>query len=140
MTSFFINCYRFLKIIITGIKNDEEFRFLFIFIVMLLIGSTLFYVNIEQWRIVDALYFSVMTMATVGYGDLTPTTDISKIFTMVYTFLSIGAFVSITAKEQFTERTIYRCSHNGNKAKNIVKALLTGLATCGYSGRQHLTK
>ncbi len=37
-------------------------------------------------------------MATVGYGDLTPTTDISKIFTIVYTFLSIGAFVAFTAK------------------------------------------
>ncbi len=98
MFSFFLNGYRFLKIIINGIKNDEEFRFLFIFIVMLLIGSTVFYVNIEQWRIVDALYFSVMTMATVGYGDLVPITDVGKVFTMLYTFLSIGAFVSITAK------------------------------------------
>ncbi len=98
MLSFFLNGYRFLKIIFNGIKNDEEFRFLFIFIVVLLIGSTAFYVNVEQWRIVDALYFSVMTMATVGYGDLVPSTDIGKVFTMLYAFLSIGAFVSITAK------------------------------------------
>ncbi|MDP8163215.1 potassium channel family protein [Pasteurella skyensis] len=98
MISFFINGYRLLKIIISGLKTDEEFRFLFIFIILLLIGANIFYVKIEQWSIIDALYFSVMTMATVGYGDLTPTTDISKLFTIVYTFLSIGAFVSFTAK------------------------------------------
>ncbi len=53
---------------------------------------------VEHWTGVDALYFSVMTMTTVGYGDLTPTTNISKIFTVVYTFLSIGNFVAFTAK------------------------------------------
>ncbi len=98
MKSFFFNCYRFLKIIFQGLKNDEEFRFLLIFIIILLIGSTTFYTKIEHWNMIDALYFSVMTMATIGYGDLTPTNDVSKVFTIVYTFVSIGAFVAFTAK------------------------------------------
>lgn len=42
-------------------------------------------------------------MATVGYGDFVPTHNISKIFTIIYTFLSIGTFVAFTAKiVQFT--------------------------------------
>ncbi len=98
MFSFFLNFYRLLKIVFRGLKDDGEFRFLFIFIILLLLGSSAFYIKAEQWSIIDALYFSVMTMATIGYGDFTPTTDISKIFTIVYTFLSIGAFVSFTAK------------------------------------------
>ncbi len=98
MISFFISFYRFLKIIITGIIRDSDFRFLFLFIIILLTSSTLFYTKMEHWSIIDALYFSVMTMSTVGYGDLTPSTDISKIFTIIYTCLSIGAFVSFTAK------------------------------------------
>lgn len=98
MLSFFINCYRLLKIIFKGLKNDSEFHFLFIFIILLLTGSTTFYTQVEHWRIIDALYFSVMTMATVGYGDFTPTTDIGKLFTIIYTFFSIGGFVSFTAK------------------------------------------
>ncbi len=118
MFSFFLNGYRFLKIIFNGIKNDEEFRFLFIFIVVLLIGATAFYVNVEQWRIVDALYFSVMTMATVGYGDLVPTTDVGKVFTMLYAFLSIGAFVSITAKSvQMTFLNVQEKKQNFAKRK-----------------------
>jgi CHASE3 domain sensor protein len=42
-------------------------------------------------------------MSTVGYGDLNPTTPLSKIFTMVFVFLSISvfvSFVSMLAKER----------------------------------------
>lgn len=35
-----------------------------------------------------------MTMSTVGYGDLTPTTDVSKIFTIIYSFITIGLLVA----------------------------------------------
>ncbi len=98
MISFFLSFYRFMKILIKGLKEDEEFRALFIFIVFLLIGAILFYTKIEHWSVIDALYFSVMTMSTVGYGDLVPSTNISKIFTIIYTFLSISTFVAFTAK------------------------------------------
>ncbi len=117
MFSFFLNGYRFLKILIKGLKNDEEFRFLFIFILLLIIGSTAFYVEFEHWSVIDSLYFSVTTMATVGYGDLVPTTDIGKIFTMIYAFLSIGAFVSFTAKCV----QIMFLSHQDRKQKRLKK-------------------
>lgn len=98
MISFFITFYRFIKTLIIGIKKDSEFRFLLFFILILLIGSTIFYTNIENWSVIDSLYFSVMTMATIGYGDFVPTTDFSKIYTIIYTFLSIGTLVAFTAK------------------------------------------
>ncbi len=98
MLSFFLNLYRFTKIIVSGLKKDKEFQFLFLFIILLLVGATTFYTKLEGWTIVDALYFSIMTMATVGYGDFVPTTDTSKLFTIIYAFLSIGCFVSFTAK------------------------------------------
>ena len=40
------------------------------------------------------MYFSVVTIATVGYGDLAPQTAIGKIFTICYIFAGIGIFVS----------------------------------------------
>ncbi len=98
MISFFITLFRLIKVIFLGIRNDKDFRFLFFFILILLCSATLFYSKIEHWSIIDALYFSVMTMSTVGYGDLFPTTDASKVFTIIFTFLSIGSFVAFTAK------------------------------------------
>lgn len=98
MISFFINIFKLLKAVIVGIKDDQEFRILLFLLVPMLIGSTFFYSSVEGWSKIDALYFSVMTMSTVGYGDLAPTTDNSKLFTIIFTFLSVGIFVSLNAK------------------------------------------
>merc|ERR1719453_724636 len=44
----------------------------------------------EGWSFIDSFYFSVTTLTTVGYGDLLPTTDGSKIFIMFFVFIGIG--------------------------------------------------
>jgi voltage-gated potassium channel Kch len=44
---------------------------------------------------VDSLYFSVVTLATVGYGDLAPKTTEGKLFTIVYLLVGIGLFVAV---------------------------------------------
>src|SRR5688572_31712273 len=46
--------------------------------------GTVVYMFLEGWSWLDALYFSVVTLATVGFGDLHPTTDEAKLFTIVY--------------------------------------------------------
>jgi voltage-gated potassium channel len=37
-------------------------------------------------------------MSTVGCGDLKPSSDLSKIFTMVYSLITIGIFVGVASK------------------------------------------
>jgi hypothetical protein len=64
---------------------------------LVLVGGTLFYMLVEGWSAVDALYFSVVTLATIGYGDLTPTTDLSKLFTVFYVLIGIGLVASTVA-------------------------------------------
>ena len=97
MTSLFFALLRLLKAIRRA-YDDAEFRALLSIMVLLLISGTIFYVYHEDWSYVDALYFCVMTMSTVGYGDLTPTTDLSKVFTIVYSLLTIGVFVGVVTK------------------------------------------
>ena len=43
----------------------------------------------EDLRLLDSFYFSVVTLATVGYGDFTPQTDAGKLFTAVYVLVGI---------------------------------------------------
>ena len=76
---------------------DEEHKayhrrllYVFVVILILLFGSATFYHFAEKWRYLDALYFSAATMTTVGYGDITPKTDMGKIFTIVYVFTGVG--------------------------------------------------
>ncbi len=111
------NFYRFVKTLIRGIREDSDFKIVTFFLILLLVGATTFYVRVEHWSIIDALYFSVMTMSTVGYGDLTPTTNMSKLFTIFFTIASIGAFVSFTAK--LVKLTIDQ--HNEDQEKKRLK-------------------
>jgi voltage-gated potassium channel len=62
------------------------------------LSGTLFYRNVEGWSWVDAAYFSVITLTTVGYGDLHPLTDGGKIFTMGYALVGIGVFVALVTQ------------------------------------------
>ena len=98
MFALLLNLYRFIKYALMALRKDEDFKSLLLFTVLLLLSSTFFYSQTEGWSVIDALYFSMMTMSTIGYGDYVPSSELSKLFTIVYTFLSIGVFVSLTAK------------------------------------------
>jgi len=66
-------------------------------------SGTVFYHFVEKFPWVDAYYFSVITLATVGYGDLTPTTTVGKIFTTFYILIGVGiitTFVSQVVKHR----------------------------------------
>jgi hypothetical protein len=52
--------------------------------------GTVIYHYVEGWTWVDSLYFSVVAGTTVGFGDLTPTTDAAKLFSILYIFFAIG--------------------------------------------------
>jgi voltage-gated potassium channel len=60
----------------------------------LLAVGTAFYSVEEGWSVTDSLYFCAMTLATVGFGDLAPTTTTSKMFTVVYVIFGIGTLVA----------------------------------------------
>ena len=71
-------------------KEGIELFFAF-FILILLIGTGTFsYMALEGWNSIDAFYFSVSTLTTVGLGDLTPTTQESRLFTSFYILVGIA--------------------------------------------------
>jgi len=86
---FLVLVVRFFRSIWLGLK-DKEFRALFIWVVIVIAIGTAFYARVEGWRMLDALYFTIITLTTVGYGDFAPKTDAGKIFTMVYIFVGIS--------------------------------------------------
>lgn len=55
-----------------------------------IVVGAVFYHYVENLSWIDSIYFCVVTLATVGYGDITPTTDIGKIFTAFYILIGVG--------------------------------------------------
>jgi hypothetical protein len=89
------------------IAASDEGQGVGILLALQLVLGAVFYHQVEDWRWVDAFYFCVASLTTVGYGDLTPATDEGKIFTMVYLVTGIGLFVSfgaLVARQLLDER------------------------------------
>jgi voltage-gated potassium channel len=79
-----------------------EFGLLFILISMtVFIASSLFYVfEIDNPKVdtyFDAVYWSVVTIATVGYGDIVPTTPESKVASIFLVFAGLGVIAMLTS-------------------------------------------
>lgn len=56
----------------------------------LMVTGTVFYHLIEGWSYVDSFYFTSITLSTIGYGDLHPTKDVSKVFTSFFAFTGVA--------------------------------------------------
>jgi hypothetical protein len=59
-------------------------------VVFILALGTVVYHYLEDWSWVDAFYFSAVAGSTVGFGDLSPTTNGSKLFTVLYIFSAMA--------------------------------------------------
>lgn len=62
-----------------------------VLIVYGIVGSYL----IMDLNLVDSIYYSITTMATVGYGDMLPTTDLQKIFATTLAIGGVGLFAYV---------------------------------------------
>jgi small conductance mechanosensitive channel len=60
---------------------------------MIALATVTFWV-VEGWSLLDAAFFSVVTISTVGYGNLVPETALGKIFAMFYILVGLGVFVA----------------------------------------------
>ncbi|XP_008227788.1 PREDICTED: two-pore potassium channel 5 isoform X1 [Prunus mume] len=72
----------------------------FLLLIYLSLGVVIYSFNrdkfsgIETHPVVDALYFCIVTMCTIGYGDIAPTTTFTKIFACVFVLFGFG-FIDI---------------------------------------------
>ena len=81
------------RTLISFIKDKEYRDLLFTTTITLSIGSIIYH-YLEGWSWIDSIYFSVITLTTVGYGDFSPTTDAGKVFTIFYIIIGIGIILS----------------------------------------------
>ena len=83
------------KFLLLDVLRDKESRLVIYWVLAVLILGTLVYHWLEGWSYLDALYFCVISLATIGYGDLTPTTPEAKIFTIIYVINGIAILLAL---------------------------------------------
>ncbi|MBI4438820.1 two pore domain potassium channel family protein [Candidatus Woesearchaeota archaeon] len=76
-------------------------------LLLLLVIGTTFYHFVEEWSLVDSFYFTSITLTTIGYGDVHPVKDVSKIFTSFFAILGVAVALyalTIIGSDYFARR------------------------------------
>lgn len=75
--------------------RDREARYVFLYVGGTILLGTVIYHLLEGWDWIDALYFVVITTTTIGYGDLTPTTPLTKFITVFFALNGVAILVML---------------------------------------------
>ncbi len=101
--------------------------------------GALWYKFVEGWGWSDAIYMTVITLATVGYGETQPLGDRGRIFTIV--LILMGVIVIGYIVNRFTEAVIQGYFLEGRRLrqlKRLIESLNQHYIICGFgrTGRQ----
>lgn len=90
-------CSTFLKRLVALVRREKILRIVPILLVVVLSGSSAFVYFERNLSFTDALWWSVVTLTTVGYGDISPATTGGRIVGMTVMVTGIGFLGVLTA-------------------------------------------
>ncbi len=116
--------------------KSRLFKNVFFFVGLLLfviISGTLGFIFIEGWGVVDALFMTIITISTVGYGEVHQLSDYGKLFTSLLIISSFGTFAyAIKSITNFLAGGEYRNYINEKRKMKEFDKLHNHVIICGF--------
>ena len=122
--------------------RTKVYTAIFLLVAILIIGVS-GYVFISGYSWIDALYMTVITMTTVGFGEVVPLDNQSKIFTIFLIFASVvivGYAISVITEYIISKDHIEQLKHKRMQKK--IESFSGHVVVCGYgrNGKQTVNK
>lgn len=123
-------------------RSGKHFRGMILGVMLLcviVVIGLIGYMIIEDYKFIDALFMTLITMSTVGFSEVQPLSDVGKIFTSFMIVFSFGIFAYVVSS--FTRSIIdgvFRNYYIDNKVKKRIAKLKDHIIVCGYgrNGKQ----
>lgn len=87
--------------------------FVFVFLTASAVYALFFKVEEGVGAYIDALYFTVATLTTTGYGDITPVTPVQKTFSVFIMVIGFALFVQLARALFQPQKVRYKCPECG---------------------------
>ena len=101
--------------------------------VAILVLGTFGYALLEDWPLFDSLYMTVITLTTVGYGEIREIGAAGRMFTIVLIFLGVGFYLYVVGNLiQFLVEGRIREILGRRKLDHQIKRLKDHYIVCGY--------
>ena len=112
------------------IKN-KKFLIIIYFISLIIIGSLgYYYIGGSDWTLLDSLYMTIITLASVGYGEVHELDNLGKIWSIlliIFGVTGVGALFR-TINEEFIQSQLFW----KKKMKKTISKLKDHYVICGY--------
>jgi voltage-gated potassium channel len=104
-----------------------------LFSALLVAFGTAGYMLIENWSVLDSLYMTVITISTIGYGEVHAVSPPGRIFTLVLIVLGVGFFLYVIGNVvQFLVEGRIRLVLGRHKLDKKIGQLNNHFIVCGY--------
>lgn len=112
--------------------NALKLLTLFGTLILIVFGGTVFFHHAEGWSWLDSYFFTVVTLSTVGYGEMVPQTVVGRIGTTVFIFLGLGVFAvtvqqfglfAMRKREEHTEWLFGALRHEKTREEEAADAM-----------------
>lgn len=102
-------------------------------VVLIMVAGTLLFIRTEHTSLLDALYFTVTTVSTVGYGNVAPVTQGGRIVTIFLIILGVGAALYVfSSVMSFMVEGRLRQILGVRKMKKAIERMRKHFIICGY--------
>ncbi len=114
------------------VEARQQLVYALFFLVLVIIGGTTGYMAIEKWGLLDSVYMTVLTLSTVGFGEVHPLSHPGKILSIFLIITGVGtaAFAVGTAGRIMLDERIRMVL--GRRVMKSIQKLQNHYIICGF--------
>ncbi len=102
-------------------------------LILIIVGSTLSFMAIEGWTWIDAFYQTIITVSTVGFGEVHPLSYYGKLYTAILIITSFGTFAyAISSITSYIVTGDYKKYFKDYKNMKEINHIFNHVIVCGY--------